>query len=291
MNLKALQSLVAIHDGQSFVEAARRLGLNQSAVSMQIKALERELGVTLFDRTMRPPAMTAAAVAIVKPARQILALAETIRETVQDRAALAGRLALGAISTATLRLLPDGLIAIGRRYPEIRIKIEVGLSEALIEHVRAGALDAAIVTEPQTLPAGLACTAILHERLAIVSSVAGRGPPTPAGLADHPFIRFDRRVGVGQIIDRYLARRGLHPDEFMELDSLEAILVMVERGLGVAIVPEHSVADMHRRRLLVSPIDEPDAVRRVSFVYRPQAAKAPLLEAVLEAIHAAALGR
>lgn len=159
--------------------------------------------MTLFDRTMRPPAMTAAAVAIVKPARQILALAETIRETVQDRAALAGRLALGAISTATLGLLPDGLIAIGRRYPEIRIKIEVGLSEALIEHVRAGALDAAIVTEPQTLPAGLACTAILHERLAIVSSVSGRGPPTLAGLADHPFIRFDRRVGVGQIIDRY----------------------------------------------------------------------------------------
>lgn len=288
MNLKALQTLVAIHDAQSFVEAARRLGLTQSAVSMQIKALERDLGVALFDRAMRPPAMTAAAIAIVKPAREIVALAAGIRETVQDREALAGRLALGSISTATIGLLPDGLIAVGRRYPGIRIKIEVGLSEALIQHVAAGTLDAAIVTEPQERPPGLRFETIVRERLALVSALDADGPSGPAALAHHPFIRFDRRIGVGQVIDRYLVRKNLHPDEFMELDSLEAILVMVERGLGVAIVPERSVADMPFRRVRVTPIDDPDAVRRVSLVYRDRARSAPLVEAVLEAIRVAA---
>lgn len=288
MNLKALQTLVAIHDAQSFVEAARRLGLTQSAVSMQIKALERDLGVALFDRAMRPPAMTAAAIAIVQPAREILALAAGIREAVQDRETLAGRLTLGAISTATIGLLPDGLIAIGRRYPGIRVKIEVGLSEALIRHVADGTLDAAIVTEPQDRPAGLRFERLLRERLALVSSLAAEAPPGPAALARQPFIRFDRRIGVGQVIDRYLARKGLVPDEFMELDSLEAILVMVERGLGIAIVPERSVADMPFRRLRVAPIDDPDAVRNVAFVYRERARTAPLLEAVLGALRQAA---
>ncbi|WP_374448882.1 LysR family transcriptional regulator [Stella sp.] len=288
MNLKALQTLVAIHDAQSFVEAARRLGLTQSAVSMQIKALERELGVALFDRAMRPPAMTAAAIAIVQPAREILALAAGIREAVQDRETLAGRLTLGAISTATIGLLPDGLIAIGRRYPGIRVRIEVGLSETLIRRVADGTLDAAIVTEPQDRPAGLRFERLLRERLALVSSPAAEAPPGPAALARQPFIRFDRRIGVGQVIDRYLARKGLVPDEFMELDSLEAILVMVERGLGIAIVPERSVADLPFRRLRVSPIDDPDAVRSVAFVYRERARTAPLLEAVLGALRQAA---
>lgn len=288
MNLKALQTLVAIHDAQSFVEAARRLGLTQSAVSMQIKALERDLGVVLFDRAMRPPAMTAAAVAIVKPAREILALAAAIRETVQDRETLAGRLSLGAISTATIGLLPDGLIAIGRRYPGVRIRIEVGLSEALIRHVADGTLDGAVVTEPQDRPAMLRFEILARERLAIVSAVEAEAPAGPSDLLRHPFIRFDRRIGVGQVIDRYLARKGLSPDDFMELDSLEAILVMVERGLGIAIVPERSVADMPFRRLRVTPIDDPDAVRSVSFVYRPRARTAPLVEVVLDALRQAA---
>lgn len=288
MNLKALQTLVAIHDAQSFVEAARRLGLTQSAVSMQIKALERELDVVLFDRTMRPPAMTAAAVAIIRPAREILALAAGIRDTVQDRETLAGRLSLGAISTATIGLLPDGLIAIGRRYPGLRIRIEVGLSEALIRHVADGTLDAAIVTEPQDRPAALRFERLARERLAIVSGLEAEPPAGADALARHPFIRFDRRIGVGQVIDRYLARKGLSPDDFMELDSLEAILVMVERGLGIAIVPERSVADMPFRRLRVTPIDDPDAVRSVSFVYRPRTRTAPLVEAVLDALRQAA---
>ena len=201
MNLKALQSLVTIHDCQSFLEAARRLGVNQSSISMQIKALEEYLGVELFDRSVRPPAMTRAAIAIVQPAREILALLDVVQERARHPAALAGQLLLGAISTSTLVLLPDALTAIQRRYPAIQIRVESGLSAFLIEHVSRGILDAAVVTEPQVLPDGLRSDVIMRERLALVSAIGSKGPACVADLSQHRFIRFNRKVGVGEIID------------------------------------------------------------------------------------------
>ena len=283
MNLKALQSLVAIYETESFGEAARRLRINQSSVSMQMKALEEELGAQLFDRSVRPPAMTPSAVAIVKSAREIVALANAIKEVVKYPAGLAGRLDLGVIPTATVSVLPDSMVAIGKRFPEIQILVQSGVSEPLIENVRLGNLDAAIVTEPIELPEGLRSEVIFRERLALVVAADAGIPPTLDQLSRLPFIRFNRRVGVGQIINRYLLTKGLQPGEFMELDSVEAILAMVERGLGVAVVPERTV-DAHRARVALRPLDDIDAARNVAFIFRSQTQKLSILEAVLAAL-------
>lgn len=279
MNLRALQSLVAIHETESFLEAARRLGINQSSISMQMKSLEEELGVVLFDRSVRPPAMTPAAISIIKQAREIVMLASAIREVARSPEILAGRLTLGAIPTATVSVLPDAIIAIGKRYPDIQIRVQSGLSEPLIEQVRSGLLDAAIVTEPVQLADDLRGQVIFRERLAVVAS-ADAGPPPPLeALGEAAFIRFNRRVGVGQIIDRYLAKKGIRPDEFMELDSIDAILAMVQRGIGIAIVPERTV-EPHKARISIRPIDDIDAARNVSLVFRSQTQKLSMLEAV-----------
>lgn len=280
MNLKALQSLVAIYEAESFAEAARQLGFNQSAVSMQIKALEDELGMVLFDRSVRPPAMTPTALAMIRPAREILALVEAIREMARSPEALAGRLMLGCIPTATVGLLPDGLRAINKRYAGIQVRVQSGLSEPLIEAVRSGALDAAIVTGPPSLPEGLRGEVIMRERLALVSAAASAAPPSLDKIPEHPFIRFNRKAGVGRIIDHFLESKNLRPDDFMELDSIDAILAMVERGIGIAIVPERPL-EQYRQRVLIRPLDDPAAGRNVSLVFPARSEKMSLLEAVL----------
>ena len=281
MNLKALQCLVTIHDSQSFLEAAKRLGFKQSSVSMHIKALEDELGVALFDRSVRPPAMTPAAIAMVRPARDILALVHTIEEQARASGNLTGQLSLGVIPTASSSLLPDALLALGRRYPGIRISVENGLSEHLVDKVLGGRLEAAVITEPALLAPQLRCETILRERLVVIASAAFKGALGPLQCLEHPFIRFNRHIGVGQIVERYLHRKGIDPDEHMELDSLDAILAMVGRGLGVAIVPERSLADARRQTLRVSTIDEPEASRNVSLIFHAQSAKIDLLEGLL----------
>ena len=138
MNLRVLETFIAIHDGESFIDAARRLGLTQSAVSMQIKSLEEELGVELFDRRVRPPVMTPAAMAIVTPAREVLTLVQSIAERVKHSQSLSGRLALGAIQTASVSLLPDCLSLVSRRYPGIQVTVETGLSALLLNASRLG---------------------------------------------------------------------------------------------------------------------------------------------------------
>lgn len=290
MNLKALQCLIAIHDNQSFLEAARHLGFKQSSVSMHIKSLEDELQVELFDRSVRPPAMTQAAIAMVKPAREILGLVRLIEEAARSGEALAGQLMLGVIPTASSSLLPDGLLALGRRYPGIRITIESGLSEYLVEKVLAGRLDGAVVTEPATLAPELRSETILRERLVIIAAHSFKGPLGIAQVVMQPFIRFNRQIGVGHIIERYLQRKGYHPEEHMELDSLEAILAMVERGLGVAIVPERSLINTRREAIRVGSIDDLDAARNVSLIFRTQTSKLALVDGLLSAFRSAASG-
>ena len=290
MNFKALQTLIAIHDDQSFLDAARRLGLTQSAVSMQIKSLEEDLGVTLFDRSVRPPSMMPVALAIVAPAREAIALVQSIREKVKHSEGFSGRLALGVIPTSTVSFLPDCLSLVSRRYPGIQVTVESGLSAILLERVKTGVLDAAVITQPSEVHPDLRCEVLFRERLALISAVDFNGPISLANLQDHPFIRFIRRIGVGQIIDRFLVSKGVHPSEYMELDSIEGVLAMVERGLGVAIVPERAVGETHRQRLVVSPIDDLDAARNVSFIFRNHAINLPLLEVVLASFQSAVKG-
>ncbi|MBB3972547.1 LysR substrate-binding domain-containing protein [Hansschlegelia beijingensis] len=280
MNLRALRSLVAIQDSKSFVEAAQRLKINQSAISMQIKALEEELQVALFDRSVRPPVMTPTGIAIARSAREILELLEGIRETAENTEALTGSLMLGCIPTATIGFLPNVLQAINRRYPGIHMRVQSALSEPLVEGVQHGTLDAAIVTEPAKLPAGLRSEIIMRERLALISAFDAGTPPTIEAILDANFIRFNRHAGVGRIIGRFLASRRIEPDEFMELDSIEAIIEMVERGIGIAIVPERPL-ESYRQRVAIRPLEGSDAQRNVSLIFAETNANVPLLEAIL----------
>lgn len=287
MHLAALESLVVISETQSFAEAARRLGISQSTISMQIKSLESELRVPLFDRSVRPPTMTPAALSIIQSARTVVSRVEDIRRSAEAEAGLRGRLRLGVIPTATLALLPVCTVAIIHRHPGIRITVRSGLSAELVEQVRERQLDAIVVTEPTEIPVDLQCRVVLRERLAIASG-GYRSQVGLDGLTDHPFIRFNRRIGVGAIVDDFLAAKGIAPAEFMELDSVEAIVAMVERGLGVAIVPERSIGEGNRHRVRLVPLEDADAYRNVSLMYRVDTRKSQLLDVVLEAFRAAA---
>ena len=237
MNLRALETLIAVVEAGGFQAAAERLNLTQSAVSMQIKALEAELGAPLFDRTRRPPLPTVAGRAAAARARAVLQAAENLRRVARDPDRIAGVLALGAIPTATTGFLPDALATLGRRHPDLRARVESGLSDALMGRVALGELDAALVTESGEPPAGLVLRPLFEEPLLVASRTAPADGRAATALGAAPFIRFNRATGVGRIIDRRLRAEGLAVTDAMELDSIESILMMVSRGLGVAEGP------------------------------------------------------
>ncbi len=284
MSLRQLETLVAIADAGSFNGAADRLGITQSAVSMQMKALEADLGTSLFDRSRRPPGLREAAAPQVERARQILRLYRDFQLGVQAAGTLAGSLRIGVIPTVSTGILPDALALLRRRTPGLQVRIENELSTELIRRVERGLLDAAILTEPPRLNAGLSGRTILRERLLVVAPADSAGETDREVLTAQPFVRFNRRAGVGRVIDAALRERRIEVVERMELDSIESILMMVSRGLGATIAPERSISPEQRGALKCLPFGDPPLYRRVALVERGDVDRSALTDALYDAL-------
>jgi len=288
MNLRHLETLLAIAETGSFAAAADRVGITQSAVSMQMRALEDALGTELFDRARRPPALSERGGALLGLAREVLRAAEELTAAASG-ATLRGRLRLGVIPTAATGLVPDALTLLAARAPDLQIRVESGLSADLARRVAQGVLDAALVTETARLERGLVVRPILEEPLLVVAPLAAAGPSARVLLRSLPFIRFNRRTGVGRVIDAALRRDRIVVTETMELDSIEAILAMVGRGLGVAVAPAGSVAGAVAATVHALPFGDPPVLRRVGLLERERPAGAepnPVVSALLEAFKA-----
>lgn len=283
MNLRHLETFVIIAETGSFQTAADRMHVTQSAVSMQMKALEDDLETGLFDRSRRPPVLSPAGRALVEPARALIEAAATFREQAQGGAGLYGTLKLGAIPTATTGILPGALARLQEDHPKLQIRLESGLSAGLEERVASGDLDAAVITQTGRQRLGLEVLPILSEKLVVVAKPSsGKGKTGAELLATAPFIRFNRATGIGKVIEQQLQSLHIDVTESMELDSIEAILLMVAQGLGVAVVPESSLPP--DGALATLTLGDPPLTRDVALIVRKGARKFPLTDEVWTAL-------
>jgi DNA-binding transcriptional LysR family regulator len=281
MSLRRLQIFLEVAARGSFAAAADRLGLAQSAVSMQMRTLEEELGADLFDRSRRPPVLNDRGLALVPEAREILGKYEDLKRIVRGGGEIAGTLRLGVIQTASTGILPAALTRLHEAHPQLRVRIESGLSSGLLVRVAQGELDAAILTAPERLPPELRGHLIFEEPLSVIAPRGFSGANDAELLTRHPFIRFNRRTGVGRIIEHALRDRSFQVDEAMELDAIEPIIEMVSRGLGVAVVPAYAIGEAARADLRVLPFGDPAVSRRVIVVERHVSPRAALTEVLV----------
>lgn len=241
MSIRHLKTLIAIADKGSFVEAAEAVFITQAAVSMQMKALEDELNMPLFDRTRRPPTLNEAGMSIVPKAREVVRNYEQLMETSAIFDKLSGQLSLGSVPTMLTGVLPTALASLRHSLPQLHIAVSSGLSSSLIAQVERGAIDAAIISEPPTERPGLSWTPFGIEPLIVIAPIDSPNDPPEVLLQTHPFIRFSKNAWVGQLIDEHLKNLGIVVNDTMELNTLEAISTMVYHGLGVSIVPQRNI--------------------------------------------------
>lgn len=268
MSLRAFRTLQAIARHGSFARAGEIVGLTQSAVSLQVKALEEEFGVRLFDRSRRLPVMTGAGRILLERASQILELHDQIGSALADEASLSGHLRLGAIQTALASIVPEALVALNRAHPRLRVHVTAGMSAELAAQVRDGDLDAAITTEPvRPHPADLVWKTLYKDHFVVVAPPGYIAIPLPDLLSQLPYIRFDSRAWVGRLIERELRKQGIKARSEMTLDSQEVILRMVRSGLGAAIVPvtKEMMRDID---LPHQPFGDPPLTRKVVLIER-----------------------
>ncbi|MEC9368137.1 MAG: LysR family transcriptional regulator [Pseudomonadota bacterium] len=268
MNITSLRTLVSIADFSSFAVAARRLHLTPAAVSQQMRAMESELQTALFDRTTRPPRLTAHGQHVAQQARELLQGFDAFVDGAKASGEIAGRLTLGCIAGISSDLIPRALANLRERYPRLQIRMEEGQSGPLIEQVRRRELDAAVVTQPLLPEPELEALFINREALVVVvhpdSSVRG----WREALSSLPLLRLNRTSGMGTLIDHEIRRAGLVVDDAMELDSSEAVLSMAEAGLGVGVIQAGRLKLARPRAIRTFAFGDPPVYRNVVLMER-----------------------
>jgi DNA-binding transcriptional LysR family regulator len=289
MDTRFLESFVMAVDNGSIAEAARRLDLTAAAVAKRIHALENEIGAALVTRSGRTIRPTEAGAAIIERARRFLAEARDFKSiAIADRPS--GQLRLGAVSSALSGLLPDILALIKENYPQIEVTIMVGHSGDLYRKVLDGDdLDAAVITEPPfAIPKSCAWRMLREEPLIVLTRAPARSRKPHAILASEPFIRVDRKLWPGRLVDDYLRKVGIRPRELFEIEKLEAIAVMVDRGLGVSLLPDWAPPWPEGLSLAKLPVPGGSSfARRIGLMWSRASLRLRLVRAFLEQAAAA----
>jgi DNA-binding transcriptional LysR family regulator len=250
MSVRALKTLLWIRDGRSFQETARELNMTLSAVSMQMKQLEEAYQAALFDRSTRPPRLTRAGLTLADASRDIVTAYEDLPIVLRSSQPLSGKLSLGVVATASIRLLPAVVQDLMSVFPQLKLRIESALSIDLVDRVANGQLDAAVVTGTEDLGNTFAVTPILVEPFVLVAAKSQRRQLSINLLRSQPFIRFNPGTGIGHLVDAFLADRSIEIREGMVLDSLEAIVELVALDMGVTIIPEPEACRYGRGRVV-----------------------------------------
>ncbi len=252
MELRQLEYFVAVAEEANFTRAAERVHVSQSGVSAQVRQLERDLRAPLIDRSGRVATLTAAGAAALPHARATLAAAAAVRQAVDDvTGLLSGRIVVGMVTACTVAPLFDALAAFHLAHPGIEIALVEGNSDWLVEQVRTGAADVALIGAAGTAPEGLDALTIVSEGLVAAvppgHPLAGREAVTLAEVTRYPIISLPPGTGVRAVFDQDCAAQGRRPDIAFQASAPAAVADLASRGLGVAILTETMAAGFSAR--------------------------------------------
>jgi DNA-binding transcriptional LysR family regulator len=275
MQTRALETLIRIDQVQSFSKAAQLQNMTLSALSMQVKALETELGAALFDRSFRPPKLTPLGKRIAAQARKVLGAQRALVELCGSTGALVGQFRLGFIQSASVRLLPDFLKTVRTSAPNASFELSSGLSEDLNEQVVLGLADAALVTRVPTRATGLHFEPVSTEEMAFAVPSAHALTPVNDLPLTLPFIHFRASSGIGNLIARSVQDQKNPPRTSIVLDSLEASVECVKAGLGYTLLPLPDILRCADDRVHVHSGASDALHRDIALVVRRENAGAP----------------
>ena len=304
MTLTELKYIVAVAREKHFGHAAEACHVSQPTLSVAIKKLEEELEIKLFERNASEVAVTPLGEEIVRQAQTVLEQAAAIREIAKrGKDPLSGPLKLGVIYTIGPYLLPELVRQVIERTPQMPLMLQENFTVKLLDMLRTGELDCAILAEPFP-DTGLAIAPLYDE------------PFLVAVPASHPLAQ-QRSIGSAALKQETMLLLGTghcFRDQVLEVcpefarfssnaegirksfegSSLETIRYMVAAGMGITVVPQLSVRTWDRsegpnQQVVYLPFDEPAPTRRVVLAWRRSFTRYEAIAALRNAVHACKL--
>ncbi|MFM0003626.1 MULTISPECIES: LysR family transcriptional regulator [Paraburkholderia] len=268
----------------TFAAAGDVVGLTPAAVGLQIRSLEDELGVQLFDRSARAVVLNPVGRSLVRRAEQVVSQYELLEASVSG-GEMSGTVVIGALVSALMGAFADALWSIRRRYPSLDVHLLAGMSSDFALKVESGELDAAVVTQsPRPIPSSLKWCPLYSEPMVLIAPKCPHFelPEDPrAMLETAPFMRFERSTWTGILVQDVLKRCAVQLNEAMELNSIEAIIALVRQGFGISIVPKlANVAWEKDDALALFPLEGVDVRRHVGLLERASHGRMNFTEAI-----------
>jgi DNA-binding transcriptional LysR family regulator len=278
MELRQLEYFVAVAEEGNFTRAAERVHVAQPGVSAQIRRLERELGEDLLERTSRSVRLTDVGAAVLPYARAALAAVDGARLAVGELTGLLrGHVAVGTVTSHNVDL-PGLLAAFHTDHPAVEITLAEAASDELLDGVRAGRLDAAIVSIGRRVPDGVGIEVITDQ--AVVAAVAhghelaAHRSITLDTLRGRPLISLPAGTGLRARLDEACAAAGFAPRIAFEASDPEVLAQLAAHGLGAALLPgEFAAARADRLHSLA--ITRPSLRGRLVFAWRAAGPASP----------------
>jgi DNA-binding transcriptional LysR family regulator len=283
-SLRTLKSFVAVARHGSFAAAAAQVSLTQAAVSLQMRNLEQELKRQLFDRSSRVAQLNAAGQALLPWAERMLALDTQLHEELRGAAMradpMAGAYRIGAVVSAVAPLA-HAVVALKNAHAGLELKLVSAKSGELAAMVEAGQLDAAVLVRgPGRLAPQLSWNLLYEEPLVLLAPADGKRRTAAQLLAELPFLRFDRSERTGALVEQVLRRLKVPVQEFLELNSIEALAELVRQRVGVSLLPRLRSARWEQDPTLrVIALPEVGPARSVGLLCRREV-RGPLTEAI-----------
>jgi DNA-binding transcriptional LysR family regulator len=289
LDVKRLRILREVAQRGSFSAAAESLYLSQSAVSQQIATLEREVGMTLLDRTREGPKLTDAGRVLVSHADAAIArLDEAERELAAIAGLEGGELRLASFPSASATVLTEAISRFHSKHPKVRLSVIDAEPEESLPRLRAGEFDLVLTFDYPSVPThderDLDHTLVLTEGMQVAlpadHPLASRGVVPLAELADEEWLCGSRPSTCGEVIFAACRSAGFEPRIGFESDDYHVMQGFIAAGLGFTLLPDLALQTL-RSDLVVRPTDPPAPQRRVWAATRAEGARSPATDEML----------
>ena len=240
MEFDDIRTFVSVAETGSVSQAARQLFLTQPAVTRRLQRLETALGSTLVDRRRRPFTLTATGQGVLAECHRVLNSVREVHAAVSRDGAPSGELTIGVAHALTEIALTEPLDNVRKKFPRVDFGLVTGWSRQLLERVRSGSLDAAVILMPDENkdPSDVKSVALGKERLVVVAAKRMRVPRrTPADLRRADWILNPEGCGARAALERALQRANVEMHVALETYNYDLQLSLVARNRGLSLVP------------------------------------------------------
>lgn len=294
LTIQQLRYVVAVDEQRSFREAALHCHVSQPALSSQVKKVEDLLGLCIFDRSRQPVVPTDRGIAVVAQARVVIQELDRIRLLIGRQEELSGPYRLGIIPTLVPTLIPPVVARFAATHPRVELEIEEAKTDALVRRLREGSLDAGLAATPLHVPA-LHERVICHEPFHVYVSP---GHPFAARAAirqedlvrEKPWLLSEGHCFRTQVLSLCRDGRSTHGTSCCSVQydggSFEALIRLVDAGVGVTVLPELVVQQLpsDRRAAQVRPFASPQPVREIALIVAREEERRPVADALFNTL-------